>query len=139
MPLNSYVPGQWSIICDVCGFKFKASQIRKRWDDLLVCEKDFERDHPQKNLRVQEDGQAVPYIRDEPADIIEYICYLYGSLAFSDLGEADCMRADIAVPSYLSALQLRGPEIITDYSDGDTLMLDDMYIMLYDDFVDFYS
>lgn len=37
--------GDNNVLCDVCGFKFKASQVKERWDGLIVCSKDFETRH----------------------------------------------------------------------------------------------
>lgn len=28
--------------CDVCGFDYLRSELRKRWDGAIVCKKDFE-------------------------------------------------------------------------------------------------
>ena len=58
----------WNVICDLCGWKFKNTEVRKRWDGLLVCRKDWETDHPQKHIRVQTDPVPVPsdLIRQAP-------------------------------------------------------------------------
>ena len=61
--------GDWNAICDVCGFKHKASQLRKRWDGLMVCSKDFELRHPQDFLRVPHDDPSVAWARPEPTPI----------------------------------------------------------------------
>lgn len=108
---NYYVPGAWNIICDVCGFKFKNTMVRKRWDGLMVCSEDFELDHPQKFLRVHEDGQAVPVVRDEPPPVFHYVCYIYASGGFADLGESDCAQADKSTPSYSSLLALKNASL----------------------------
>jgi len=55
----------WNAICDVCGFKYKASELRKRWDNLMVCEKDFEHRHPQDFLRAVPDKQDVAWVRPD--------------------------------------------------------------------------
>jgi hypothetical protein len=34
--------GDWNGICDVCGEKYKASQLYLRWDGLRVCREDWE-------------------------------------------------------------------------------------------------
>lgn len=60
---NYYKKGTWNAYCDVCGFKYKADQMKKRWDGLFVCEYDWEMDHPQKYLKVREDSQDVPWVR----------------------------------------------------------------------------
>lgn len=36
--------GTYNRICDECGFVYKRDQLRKRWDGLIVCEKDWEVD-----------------------------------------------------------------------------------------------
>ncbi len=91
-----YKPGSWNIICDVCGFKFKAEKVRKRWDGLMVCKSDYEGDHPQKFLRVREDSSSVPYVRDEPEDQFVQTCSIWTATARADFGTADCMQADNA-------------------------------------------
>ena len=111
MPSNHYVSGQWNVICDVCGFKFKSGQIRKRWDGLMVCKSDNEEDHPQKFIRVRGDGQAVPYVRNEPEDTFQTVCYIYATAAYADLGEADCMQADLASPSYQFLYDLKNASL----------------------------
>ncbi len=58
-------PGGHNAICDVCGFKFKAKQLRKRWDGVYVCSKDWEIRHPQDFIRGIKDDQHVPWTRPE--------------------------------------------------------------------------
>ena len=64
-----YKHGDWNAICDVCGFKFKASQLRRRWDGFMVCKKDFEYRHPQDFVRGVQDDQSVAFTRPEAADV----------------------------------------------------------------------
>ena len=61
-----YKPGDWNAICDVCGFKFKASQLLKRWDGLMVCMDDFETRHPQDFIRPIKERNSVPWTRPRP-------------------------------------------------------------------------
>jgi len=103
-----YSPGKWNIICDVCGWEFKSTEVRKRWDGLIVCHKDWEPDHPQKFLRVRSDPRPVPFIRDEPEDTFTYVCYMYANQAYADIAEADCAQADLASISYARAVELKG-------------------------------
>lgn len=102
-----YKPGEWNVHCDVCGFKFKSSQIKKRWDGFMVCENDWETDHPQKYIRVNETSQTVPYVREQQDDTFTNVCYIYTSGAYADLGTADCMQADNTSFSYEFLLQLK--------------------------------
>lgn len=57
--------GDWNAICDVCGFKFKASELRKRWDNLMVCRKDYETRHPMDFQKVPHTEQPTPWTRPE--------------------------------------------------------------------------
>lgn len=65
-----YIAGNFWRICDVCGFKVRASQTRKQWDGLIVCLKDFEERHPQDFVRGRKDIQNVPEPRPEPIDTL---------------------------------------------------------------------
>lgn len=53
-----YVPGEHWVECMSCGFEIRASQIKKRWDGLLVCPKDFEYRPAQDFLRAVPDNQT---------------------------------------------------------------------------------
>jgi len=95
MPGTYFKKGSYNGICDVCGFKFKFTELQKRWDGLIVCHKDFEQDHPQKYIRVRESGLSVPVIRDRPEDIfIGPACDVWTSSGLADFGTADCAIAD---------------------------------------------
>ena len=66
--------GDHNAICDVCGGKFKASQLRKRWDNLYVCSRDFETRHPADFFRVKADDPSVSWTRpDEVQDTGTYV------------------------------------------------------------------
>ena len=65
---NYAAEGDYNVICDVCGFKFKASQLRKRWDGYMVCDKDFEQRHPQDLIKIRPEKQTVPWARPQPTD-----------------------------------------------------------------------
>jgi hypothetical protein len=39
--------GGWLVICDQCGRKYKESELRLRWDGLMVCTGDWEPRQPQ--------------------------------------------------------------------------------------------
>lgn len=63
-----YRHGDHNGICDACGFKFKFSELRKRWDGLYVCIKDYEARQPQDMVRGKPDRQAVAVSRPEASD-----------------------------------------------------------------------
>lgn len=66
---NLYRPGDHYVICDECGFKYRASETRKRWDGMRVCQKDYEGRHPQDGVRGRRDRQAVKGARPESPDV----------------------------------------------------------------------
>ena len=63
---NHLISGDWNALCDSCGRKFKASQLRRRWDGMMVCDADYELRHPQEFLRVQKERISVPFARPYP-------------------------------------------------------------------------
>jgi len=65
----TYIPGDPWKVCDVCGFEYRASQTRRRWDNLIVCDADYETRHPQDFVRGRKDRQNVPDPRPEPPDV----------------------------------------------------------------------
>lgn len=76
MTKNYYIPGEWNLICDVCGGKFKSHDIKERWDGLLVCPGDFETRHPQDFVKASIDKITVPFARPRPADQFTSVTYI---------------------------------------------------------------
>jgi hypothetical protein len=60
---NRYKKGDRLADCDVCGFTYYASQLRKRWDGVMVCAADYEERHPQDLLRIPRTERPVPWTR----------------------------------------------------------------------------
>src|SRR3990167_10513331 len=89
MSINYYKPGDWNAICDVCGFKFKASQLRKRWDGLMVCDIDWESRHPQELIRPIPDDPKLPWTRPEPTDRFTTIAALNDNVAGTNDGSGN--------------------------------------------------
>lgn len=58
----------------------------------MVCDKDYELDHPQKYLRVQQERIATPWVRKQNDDLFVASCDVWTSSAYADFGTADCMR-----------------------------------------------
>lgn len=56
---------EYNAICDVCGFKKKASQLRKRWDGFMVCEADFELRQPLDFYTTRNDTHLLPWTRPD--------------------------------------------------------------------------
>lgn len=74
----------WNAICDRCGFKYKAFQLRKEWTGLMVCKECWEPRHPQELLRIPKDDQKVPWTRPEPADVFIEPNYVSSSVGTQD-------------------------------------------------------
>jgi hypothetical protein len=108
---NHLEPGNWNSLCDVCGFKFKALNLKRRWDGLMVCNEDYETRHAQDFLRVQKEKISVPFTRPYPvADtFVGYICSVWGRYGMADIGIADCARADIYSSAAISGIYDEDP------------------------------
>lgn len=65
MSQDYYKLGDWNALCEVCGQKFKASELRKRWDGAWVCQRDWEPRHPQDFVKGVKDNQSVPWARPD--------------------------------------------------------------------------
>jgi hypothetical protein len=63
-----YKHGDYNAICDVCGFLYKASELRKRWDGAMVCQEDWEPRHPQEFIRSIKETNTLPFTRTESED-----------------------------------------------------------------------
>lgn len=62
-PKDYYKSGDWNAVCDVCGAKKKASELKKRWDNAMVCSRDYEERQPQDLIKVPQEHPAVPWSR----------------------------------------------------------------------------
>lgn len=84
MSLDIFVLGDFNRICDRCGFKYKASDTRKEWTGLIVCDRCWEVRHPQEFIRGIPDKQAAPEPRPEAADnfSLEPVAYPTNYLVF---------------------------------------------------------
>lgn len=58
----------WNVICDLSGFKCRASETVLRWDGLRVLRRFSEERHPQDFVRGVKDDQSVPWARPEGPD-----------------------------------------------------------------------
>lgn len=64
MSKTRYKHGQYNVQCDVCGIEYKSGQIKKRWDGLMVCKRDWEERHPSDFFRSpRSDNTPLPYVR----------------------------------------------------------------------------
>jgi len=104
MRRNWFTSGDWNAICDVCGFKRKASQMALRWDGLMVCAPTvkqgcWEIRHPQDLIRPIPDQKGLPWTRPESNDVFLETNYNAGSFGCSPIaqlsqanyGQVNCM------------------------------------------------
>lgn len=84
---NYYKPGDWNAICDRCGFKFKASELKLEWTGLRVCEKDFELRHPLDFMRAKTDKISVPWTRPDTTETVSVSTSTSEALGMQYLGE----------------------------------------------------
>ena len=66
---SQYVPGDYLMVCDRCGFTIRSSEAKKTWDGLMVCEPCWEPRHSQDFVRGKDDKQSVPNPRPRPVDV----------------------------------------------------------------------
>lgn len=91
----SYINGSWDVICDQCGRKYKANELRLRWDGLMVCSGDWEPRQPQDYVHGVADKMVPPFTRSESSDSFIFFCTIYSSQGVADYSTADCAQADI--------------------------------------------
>lgn len=64
--IQDFVLGDSKACCDVCGFDYKLSQLRKRWDGAMVCKADWEPRHPQDFVKARPERNNVKDARTSP-------------------------------------------------------------------------
>ena len=74
--------GDQNAICDVCGFKYKLSELKQRWDNLLVCDTDFETRHPMDFQRIPRPEKSPAGANSAPPDV-------FVSVTYADTGQDD--------------------------------------------------
>lgn len=74
----------WNALCDGCGFKYKAWQLRERWDGMMCCDLCWETRHPQDLIKVPEEDTSVPWTRPEPEDVFVEVTYVASNVGVQD-------------------------------------------------------
>lgn len=82
---SNYKPGDWKANCDVCGFTFKASELKDRWDGLKVCDKDWEARHVADLIKAPEGEKPLPWVRPEPEDQFVTVNYIEDTVGTQEL------------------------------------------------------
>ena len=72
-----YVPGDPWVICDLCGFAYRQSEMKETWDGNIVCEQDFETRHPQDFVKGLGDDTSIDGLENpEPTDEFNEVNYV---------------------------------------------------------------
>lgn len=92
---NQYKSGDHLVTCDRCGFTIYASESKKTWDGLVVCEADYEPRHPQDLVRPRADNQSVKDPRPPPETVFMAIaCTAVGQSGYAEQAKAGCAIVD---------------------------------------------
>lgn len=65
----AYIPGDYYMICDVCGEKHRKSEMKQRWDNLWVDKRCWNPRQPQDFVQARTDIISVPVARPRPVDV----------------------------------------------------------------------
>lgn len=90
MKFTWWKSGSWNTICDRCGFKFKAEELREEWDKLRVCKDCWEIRHPQELIHPVPDQNKLPWTRPEATDIFINSCTVNGRTGIAGYMVGDC-------------------------------------------------
>lgn len=89
--MTYYKPGAWNAICDVCGFRYKSDELRKRWDGFMVCSKDYETRNPLDFLKLRSEDTSVPWSRPDTSLVNEWGgCDYNNAVAIPNQAVAGC-------------------------------------------------
>jgi hypothetical protein len=99
-------PGNWKVSCDVCGFWFPSSDIKKRWDGLMVCAKDWEERHPSTLYKYHDHPSVPSFVRKDAPDTFIQFCTIESSSCYADMATSDCAKADNTQFTYAFLLDL---------------------------------
>lgn len=94
-----FVLGDNNAECDVCGWEWKASKLRRRWDGVYACPNCFEHRPQQDMVRGVKEGQPPEIIRIDQPDkaVTGYLQALAGATAITndDLGTDNRVVVDV--------------------------------------------
>jgi len=83
--------GDWNGLCQVCGMKFKASDLRRRWDGLLVCSDDYELRHPMDYFKPRLEEPGIPWTRP---DITIDECWMWVDGVHISWEDGECIESE---------------------------------------------
>jgi hypothetical protein len=91
----------------VCGRKYKATNLKKRWDGLMCCDEDWEIRQPQDFVRGQADTQIAPWLRTEPSDSFIPVTIAQWITAYLTVSTSS-IRADLITHDYSNIKLVNG-------------------------------
>ena len=103
-----YIKGDHWMVCDICGFNHRRSEMRETWDHLWVCPEDYDPRHPQLDVRAVQDSQRVDVSRPDRSSVA-------GSTTVGTSASADAKTLILTDASTLSD----GDTIGVTLDDGD--------------------
>jgi hypothetical protein len=101
-PADFYAPGEWNVICSICGRKMKSGDAVKNWQGMWRHRRCNDVRQPQDFVRVLPDDQTVP---------------------FAQLPVIDYIQININIP--LSAQNINASGVILAAQNGHALQLQD--------------
>lgn len=101
-------PGNWKVTCHVCGFWYPSSEIKKRWDGVLVCEKDYETRHPQTLIKVRGERAFPSFVSKDGPDQEVFLCTLETASGYAGMATAGCAHAGPYLFTYTFLIGLEG-------------------------------
>ena len=86
--------GNHWVTCDVCGLVYRNSDMRERWDGVVVCKYDYEPRHPQDLIKAVPDNTTPKgFIRVEAPDTFKSVVYFCSTTAQAGVAEAGCAES----------------------------------------------
>lgn len=115
---SQYVKGEWNAICDICGFQFKASELKENWKNQRVCKDDFEGKHPQMFVRAKPEKISTEWSRLPGSTEVwtgaDFIGPVVNTIGAVGLASADATAGSVTLTlPTLTALQLLSLNRIT--------------------------
>jgi hypothetical protein len=107
----SYTSGSWLAICDSCGRQFKAQELQLRWDNLMVCQGDWEPRQPQDFVKGVADLMRTPWARPESSD--QFIPINYTSALAANAVTSGCSMSRKVIVYDTSKHELNAKSINT--------------------------
>lgn len=98
-----YQPGTWNVVCFQCGFKRKASDMRRYWQGYYVCPEHWEMRQPQDFVRAVPDVQTPPWQQNRPGYDFSYTCSPNGTSAVPGEAVPGCVAPGYLSPMYLTS------------------------------------